>query len=175
MTNLYSILKNRDITLPTKVHIVKAMVFPGVMYGCESWIIKKAESWRIRCFWTAMLEKTLESPSDCMEIKLVHPKGNQSWVENGRNWCSNWNSSNLATWCNELTHWKRPWCWEILKAGEEGDRRWDDWMASPIQWAWVWASSGSWWWTGRPGVLQSMGLQRVWHDWAAELSWRFCH
>ena len=84
MTNLYSILKNRDITLPTKVHIVKAMVFPGVMYGCESWIIKKAESWRIRCFWTAMLEKTLESPLDIREIKPVSHKGNQPWIFTGK-------------------------------------------------------------------------------------------
>ena len=77
----------------------------------------------------------------------------------------------LATWCRELTHLKRPWCWERLKArGEGDDRGWDGWMASPTQWTWVWASSGSWWWTGRPGVLQSMGSQRVWHDWATELT-----
>ena len=70
------------------------------------------------------------------------------------------------TWREELTHWKRPWCWERLKAGEEGDDRgWDGWTASPTQWKWVWISSRSWWWTGRPGVLQPMGLQRVWHDW----------
>ena len=81
-----------------------------------------------------------------------------------------WNSSALATWWEELTHWKRPWCWERLKAGGEGvDRGWDGWMASPTRWTWVWASSGSWWWTGRPGVLRSMGSQRVGHDWATEL------
>ena len=74
--------------------------------------------------------------------------------------------------CEELTHWKRPWSWEGLKAGGEGDNRgWDEWMASPTQWTWVWASSGSWWWTGRPGVLHSMGLRRVWHDWATGLDW----
>ena len=79
--------------------------------------------------------------------------------------------NNLATWCEELTLWKRPWCWERLKAGGEGnDRGWDGWMASPTQWTWVWASSGSWWWTGGPGVLQSMGSQRVRHDWTAELT-----
>ena len=78
----------------------------------------------------------------------------------------------LATWCKELTHWKRPWCWERLKAGGEGDDRgWDGWMASPTQWTWVWVNSGSRWWTGRPGVLQSMGSQRVGHDWAIELNW----
>ena len=74
----------------------------------------------------------------------------------------------LATWCEELTHLKRPWCWERLKVEGEGDWRWDGWMASPTQWTWVWASSGRWWRAGKPGVLQSMGLQRVRHDWANE-------
>ena len=78
----------------------------------------------------------------------------------------------LGTWCEELIHWKRPWCWARFKAGGEGnDRGWDGWMASPPQWTWVWVSSGSWWWTGEPGVLQSMGLQRVGYDWATELNW----
>ena len=84
MTNLDSILKNRDITLPTKVHLVKAMVFPVVMYGCESWTIKKAEHRRIDAFELWVLEKTLESPLDCKEIQPVHPKGDQSWVFIGR-------------------------------------------------------------------------------------------
>ena len=84
MTNLDSILKSRDITLPTKVHLVKAMVFPVVMYGCETWIIKKAEHWRIDAFWAVVLEKTLESPLDCKEVQPVHPKGNQSWIFIGR-------------------------------------------------------------------------------------------
>ena len=84
-----------------------------------------------------------------------------------------WNSITLATWCEELTHWKRAWCWERLRAGGEGDnRRWDGWMASPIQWTWVWVNSRSWWWTGRPGMLWFMGSQRVRHDWAIELNWR---
>ena len=87
-----------------------------------------------------------------------------------KDWC--WSSNNLATWCKELTHWRRPWCWERLKAGEErNDRRWDGWMASLTRWTWLWINSGSWWWTGRPGVLQSMGLQRVGHDWVTELNW----
>ena len=78
----------------------------------------------------------------------------------------------LATWCEELTHLKRPWCWERLRAGGEGgDRGWDGWMASLTQWTWVWVDSRSWWWTGRPGVLQFVGLQRVRHDWATELKW----
>ena len=82
------------------------------------------------------------------------------------------NPNTLATWCEELTHWKRPWCWERLKAGGEGDDRgWDAWTASSTWWTWVWVNSGSWWWTGRPGVLQFMGLQRVRHNWATELNW----
>ena len=89
-----------------------------------------------------------------------------------KDWCWSWNSNTLATWCEEPTHWKRPWCWERLRAGGEGDdRRWDGWMASPTRWTWVWVNSGSWWWTGRPGVLQFMGSQRVRHDWATELNW----
>ena len=78
----------------------------------------------------------------------------------------------LATSCEELTHWKRLWCWEGLRAGGEGNARgWDGWMASLTQWTWVWVNSGSWWWTGRPGVLWFMGSQRVGHDWATELTW----
>ena len=80
MTNLDSILKSRDITLPTKVHLIKALVFPVVMCGCESWTIKKVENW---CFWTVLLEKTLENPLGCKEIQPVHPKGNQSWIFTG--------------------------------------------------------------------------------------------
>ena len=90
-----------------------------------------------------------------------------------KEWCYSWNSSTLATSCEVLTHWKRLWCWEGLGAGREGaDRGWDGWMASRTWWTWVWVNSGSWWWTGRPGVLQSMGLQRVGHDWATELNWQ---
>ena len=86
-------------------------------------------------------------------------------------WSSN---SNILAWCEELTHWKRPWCWEGLKVREGDDRGWDGWMASPTQWTWVWVNSRSWWWTGRPGVLQSMGSQRVGHDWVTELNWTSC-
>ena len=89
-----------------------------------------------------------------------------------KEWCWSWNSNTLATSCEELTHLKRPWWWERLRAGENGDDRgWDGWMASPTQWTWVWVNSGSWWWTGRPGVLRFMGSQRVGHDWATELNW----
>ena len=82
------------------------------------------------------------------------------------------NSSTLATSHEELTHWKRPWCWEGLGAGEEGDDRgWDGWMTSRTRWAWAWVNSGSWWWTGRPGMLRFMESQTVGHDWATELNW----
>ena len=89
-----------------------------------------------------------------------------------KEWCESWNSSTLATSCEELTHWKRLRCWEGLGAGGEGDNRgWDSWIASLTRWTWVWVNSGSWWWTGRRGVLRFMGLQRVRHDWATELNW----
>ena len=79
-------------------------------------------------------------------------------------------SNSLAIWCKEWTHWKRLWCWERLSAGQEGDDRGQDgWMASSTQWTWVWARSGRWWRTGKSGVLQSMGLQRVGHNWVVEL------
>ena len=89
-----------------------------------------------------------------------------------KDWCWSWNANTLATWCRKLAHLKRPWFEERLKVGGEGDNRgWDGWVASPTQWTWVWVNSESWWWTGRPGVLQFMGSQRVRHDWATELNW----
>ena len=89
-----------------------------------------------------------------------------------KEWCWSWNSSTLATSCEELTHWKRLWCWEGLGAGGKGDdRRWDGWMASLTRWTWVWENSWSWWWTGRPGMLRFMGSQRVGHNWVIELNW----
>ena len=118
-----------------------------------------------------MLEKTLESLLDCKGIQAVHPKGNQSWRFTGRTDAEAETPNTLATWCEELTHLKRSWCWERLKVGEGDDRGWDGWLASLTQWTWVWVNSGSWWWTGRPGVLQSMGSQRVGHDWVTELNW----
>ena len=124
------------------------------------------------CFWTVVLEKTLERLLDCKESQSVHPKADQSWVFIGRTDFEAETPNTLATWCKELTHLKRPWYWERLKAGGEGDDRgWDGWMASLTQWTWVWVNSGSWWYTGRPGVLQFMGSQRVGQDWATELSW----
>ena len=171
MTNLDSILKSRDITLPTKVRLVKAMVFPVVMYGCESWTVKKGWAPKNWCFWTVVLENSWESLG--LQGDPASPFWRRSalgflWTE----WCWCWNSSTLATSCEELTHWKRLWCWEGLGARGKGeDRGWDGWMASPTQWTWVWVNSRSWWWTGRPGVLRFMGLQRVGHDWATELNW----
>ena len=127
----------------------------------ESWVSKN--SW----FGTVVLEKTLESPLDCKEIQPVHPKGNQSWIFIGRTDAE----AETPILCKDLTHWKTPWCWERLKAGGEGDDRgWDGWMASLTQWTWVWVNSGSWWWTGKPGVLQSMGSRRVGHGWTTELT-----
>ena len=135
------------------------------------WQLDYKENWAPKnwCFWTVVLEKTLESPLDCKEIQPVHPKGDQSWMFIGRCW--SWSSNTLATLCEELTHWKRPWRWERLRAEEGDDRRWDGWMASPTQWTWVWEDSRRWWWTGKPGMLRFIGSQRVGHNWATELNW----
>ena len=125
----------------------------------ESWVPK---NW---CFWNVVLEKTLESPLDCKEIKRINPKGNQSWIIIRRT-DAVLKSYTLATWWEKLIYWKRPWCWERLKAGGEGDDRgWDGWLASLIHWTWVWANSRRWWRMAKPGVLQSMGSQRVRHNW----------
>ena len=137
MTNLDSMLKSRDITLSTKVHLAKAMVFPVVMYGCESWTIKKAECWRIDAFKLWCWRRLLRGP-------WIARRSNQSFLKeispgvHWKDWCWSLNSNTLATWCKEWTHWKRPWCWERLRAGGEGDGRgWDGWMASPTQWTWA--------------------------------------
>ena len=174
MTNLDSILKRRDITLSTKVHLVKAMVFSSGHVWM--WELDYKESWATKnwCFWTVMSEKTLESPVDSKEIQPIHPKGNQPWIFIGR---TDAEAETPTLWPPDAKNWliwKKPCCWEGLGAGGEGDDRgWDGWMASPIWWTWVWVDSGSWWWTGRPDVLRFMGLQRVKHNWATELNWRF--
>ena len=110
--------------------------------------------------WEALgLQGDPTSPSWRRSVLGVH------W----KDWCWSWNSNTLTTGCEELTHWKRPWCWARLKAGGEGDnRRWDGWMASLTRWAWVWVSSGSWWWTGKPGVLRSM-----WPQSRTQLNWNW--
>ena len=140
----------------------------------ESWVPK---NW---CFWTVLLEKTLESPLDCKEIQPVHSEGDQPWDFFGRNDAK---AETPVLWpphAKELIHWKSLWCWEGLGAGgEEDDRGWDGRMASLTRRTsldglitrWVWVNSGSWWWTGRPGVLRFMGSQRVGHNWANDLIW----
>ena len=141
----------------------------------DVWELDCEDSWAPKnwCFWTVVLEKSLEGPLDCKEIQPVHPKEDQSVLGvHCKDWCWSWNSNTLATSSEELTHWKRLWCWEGLGAGGEGDDRgWGGWMASLTRWTWVWVNSGSWWWTGRPGVLRFMGLQRIGHNWVTELNW----
>ena len=140
MTNVDSILKSRDITLPTKVCLVKAMVFPVVMYGCESYTIKKAKHWRTDAFelwcWRRLLRVPWTSRRSNQSIlKEISP---EYWLEGLK---LKPKLHTLATWCKELTHWKRPWSWERLNAGGEGDNRgWDGWMASLTRWTWVWVS-----------------------------------
>ena len=140
-------------------------------YGFSSgqvwmWELDCEEGWAPKnwCFWSVVLEKTPESSLDYKEIQPVHSKDDQPWVFFGRN-DAKAETPVLATSCEELTHWKRLWHWEGLGAGgERDDRGWDGWMASLTRWTWVWVNSGSWWWTGRPGVLWFMGSQRVGHD-----------
>ena len=161
MTNLDSILKSRDIILPTKVCLVKAMVFPVVMYGCESWIIKKAEHWRTDAFELWCWRRLLRVPwtariSNQSILKEISPEYSLEGL------MLKLKLQYFGHLSKDVTHLKRPWCWERLNAGGKGnDWGWDNWMASLTQWTWVWVDSQSWWWTGRPGVLQSMGSQRV--------------
>ena len=171
MTNLDSILKSRDITLPTNVHLAKAIVFPVAMCGCESWTIKKAECWRINAFELWCWRRLLRVPwtpnrSNQFILKETSPEYSFEGL------MLKLKLQYFGHLMQRTGSLKRPWCWERLKAGGEGDYRgWDGWMASTTQWTWVWLNSGSWWWTGRPGVQQSMGSQRVRHDWATELNW----
>ena len=161
MTNLDSILKSRDITLPTKVYLVKAMVFPVVVWVWE--LNYKAEHWRIDAFELWCCGRLLWIPwttrrSNQSILKEISPECSLEVC-----WCRNFNT--LATW------FEKPWCWERLKVGEEvDDRGWDGWMASLTQWTWVRVNSGGWWWTGRLGILRSMGSQRVERDWTTELN-----
>ena len=137
MTNLDTILKSRDITLPTKVRMVKSMVFSSS--HAQMWKLDYKEDWAPKnwCFQIVVLEKTLESPLDSKETKQVNPKGNQPWIFIGRT-----DAEAPILWPPDVkTHWKRPWWWERLKAGEGGNRGDDCWMTSPNQWTWVWANS----------------------------------
>ena len=171
MSNLGSILKSRDITLPTKVRLVKAMVFPVVVYGCESWTVKKAECRRIDAFELWCWRRLLRVPwtarrSNQSILKEISPEisleGMMEKVKLQYFGHLMWRVDSL----------KRLWCWEGLGAGGEGhDRGGDGWMAALTRWTWGWVDSGSWWWTGRPGMLQFTGLQRVGYDWATELNW----
>ena len=164
MTNLDSILKSRDITLPKKVHLVKAMVFPMVMYGCKSWTIKKAEHWRIDAFEAWCWRRLLRVP-------WTARRSNQSILKD----ISPEYSLEGLMWKLKLQYfghlmWRTDSLEKTLMLEKiEGDNRgWDGWMASLTQWTWVWVCSRSWWWTGK---LQSMGSQGVGHDWAIELNW----
>ena len=169
MTNPDSILKSRDITLSTKLRLSQG-------YGFSSshvwmWELDCEESWVPKnwCFWTMVLEKTLESPLNFKEIQPVHPKGDQSWVSVGR---TDVEAETPILWPPDAKNWL---IWKDPDVGkdwrqEKGKTGGDGWMASPTQWTWIWVNSRSWWWTGRPGVLQSMGSQRVGHDWATELN-----
>ena len=135
------------------------------------WELDYKERWAQKnwCFWTMVLEKTLEGPSDCKEIQPVHPKGDQSWVFVGR---TDVEAETPILWLPDAKNWliwKDPGSGR-LKAGEGDNRGWDGWMPSPTQWTWVWVHSGSWWWIGRPGCCGSWG-RRVRHDWVTELNW----
>ena len=170
VTNLDSILKSRDITLPTKVPLVKAMVFPVVMYGCESWTVKKAERPRIDAFelwcwrrllrvpWTARTSKQSIlkeiSPGYSLEGLMLRLK-----------------LQYFGHLMRRVDPLKNSQCCEGFWTGGEGDDRgWNGWMVSPTWWMWIWVNSRSWWWTGRPGVLRFMGSQRVGHDWVTDLN-----
>ena len=168
MTNLDSILKSRDITLPTKVWLVKAMVFPVVMFGCESWTIKKAERRRIDAFELWCWRRVLGVPwtarrSNQSILKEISPE---------------YSLEELMLKLQFLGHLMQrtdSLAKTLMLGKTEGERRrvnrgWDGWMASPTWWTWVWVKSGSWWWTGKVGVLPSMGSQ-IGHDWVTELNW----
>ena len=168
MTNLGSILKSRDITLPTKVHIVKAIIFSCIHVGMWELDNKKVECQRIDAFelwcWRRLLRVPWTARRSSQSIlKKSNPEYSLEEL------MLKLKLQTLAAHCEKLTHWKRPRCWERLKAGGEGDHRgWDGWMALPTQWTWVWANSGRWGRTCKPGMLQFMGSQRVGHDWATE-------
>ena len=176
MTKLDSILKRRSITLLTKVHILKAMVFPVVMYGCESWIIKKAECRRTDVFELWGRRRLLRVPwtarrSNQSILKKISPGCSLE----GLMWCWSWNSNSLATSCEEPTHEKRPWFFGKDWGQEEKGMTEDEMVGwHHRQRTWVWASSRRWWGTGKPGVLQSSGSKRVRHDWATEQQQVYC-
>ena len=160
--------------MPTKFCLVKAMVFPVVVYVSESWTVNKAELWRIESYQLWCRRRLLRVPwttrrSNQSILKEVSPKYSSErllrlklqyfWPPDAKSWL-----------IGKDPDPGKDWRWE-----EKGMTGWDGWMASLTQWIWVWVSSGSWWWTGRPGILHSMGLQRVRHDWATALNWATIH
>ena len=169
MTNLDSIFKSRDITLPTKVRLVKAMVFPVVMYGCEGWTVKKAECQRIDALEPWCWRRLLRVPWTARRSKQSILKGINSGISL-EGMMLKLKLQYFGHLMRTVDHWKRLWCWEGLGAGGEGDD-WgcDGWMASRTRWTWVWVNSGRWWWTGRPDVLRSWGRKES--DTAEWLNW----
>ena len=171
MINLDSIWKSRDITLLTKVHLVKAMVFPVVMYRCESWTRKKAECQRIDAFELWCWRRLLRVPwtarrSNQPILKEISPEYSLEGL------MLKLKLQYFGHLMRRTDSLKKTLMLKRLKAGGEGDDRgWDNWVASLIQWTLVWAGFGSWWWTGRPGMLKSAGSQRVGHNWATDLNW----
>ena len=145
------------------------------MYGCESWTVKKAELWRIDAFELWCWRRLLRVPWTAMRsnqsiLKEINPEYSLEGL------MLTLKLQYFGHLMRSTDSFEKTWCWERLKAGGEGDdREWDGWMASPTQWTWVWVSSRSWWWTGRPGVLRSTRLQRVRHDWVNELNWTEAH
>ena len=170
MTNLDRILKSRDITLPTKVHVVKAMVFPVVMCGCESWTIKKAGHRRIDAFelwcWRRLLRVPWTSKrSNQSIVKEISPEYSLEGL------ILKMKLKYFGHLMRRTDSFEKTLILGKMRSGGAGDNRgWDGWMVSPIQWSWAWVDSRSWWWTGRPGVLQSMGSQKFGHDWATDLT-----
>ena len=180
-TNLDCILKSKDTTLPTKLHLVKAMVFPSSQSShVRMWGLDYKGCWMLKnwCFWIVMLEKTLESTLDCKEIKPVNPKGNQIWISIGR---TNAKAEAPILWPPDAKSWLtgkdsdagRDWGQEEKGTTEDEMAGWYHWLDGLT---WVWVNSGRWWWTRKPGMLQFMELQRVGHDWVTELNWtRICN
>ena len=170
MPNLDNILKSRDITLPTKVLLVKAMVFPVVIYGCASWTLKKGERQRIDAFELWYWKRLLIVPWTARILnQLILKEISREYSLEGM--MLKLKLQYFGHLMQRTDSLQRPWCWERLKAGGEGNNRGrDGWMASLPLWTWLWANSGGWWWTGKPGMLQSMGSQRVGHNWVTELN-----
>ena len=171
VTNLDSILKSRDITLSTGSSTQSYCFSSSHVW---MWELDHKENGAPKnwCFWTVVLKQTLNRVT-----WTAIDQTSQSWRKSVLNthwkdWSWGWSSNIWATWYEELTHWKRSWCWERLKAREGDDRGLDGGMASSARWTWVWTGSESWWrWTGRPGVLQPMGLQRIGCEWETELKY----